>query len=201
LQGTSLNLSPQQEEAIKAFKHWWRNERHVKPLFYIAGYGGTGKSTILPLLMDLTHLDLETTKTPTVAFMAPTAKAALVMRDKLHAQGLKQCNPRTIHHYLYVPVEDDLEDELTAMEKETDPTLKARLHYELAIKIQKRKIGFLAGTASRLVECELIVIDEAPWSALLLRRLAQPWSSDPCDGRSGSAASGAGRGGAYERNA
>lgn len=157
----SIVLNQQQEDALKRFKHWWNNERGSEPIFHLLGYGGTGKSTILPALLEITGLDLETTKLPEVACMAPTAKAALVMRQKLHAAGLTDVHPRTIHHYLYTPVEDDLEDDLEAMDSTDDPEVKARLEYEIRRKLATRKVSFLSGTAPRLVETQLIVVDEA----------------------------------------
>ncbi len=157
----SIVLNDQQEDAIKKFKHWWNNERHIRPIFYLYGYGGTGKSTLLPMLLECTGLDLETTKFPEVACMAPTAKAALVMRNKLHTDGLSTTLPKTIHHYLYVPIDDDLEDDLNALESESDPILKARLQYEITRRLATRKVSFLSGTSARLVDCQLIVVDEA----------------------------------------
>lgn len=156
----TIKLNSQQEAAIREFRDWWKNRRLFQPIFYLAGYGGTGKSTILPLLLEETGLDLETTTYPAVAPMAPTAKAALVMTKNFHRAGYTGTFARTIHHYLYVPFEDDFEDELAELEAETDPTIKARREFELARKLAKRKIGFSAGTGKRLAEAELIVVDE-----------------------------------------
>lgn len=76
-----MKFSPQQDEALKAVSAWlagqtgnrrqWNTDRQV---FYLAGYAGTGKTTLARHLAD----DVA----GKVAFGAFTGKAALVMQSK-----------------------------------------------------------------------------------------------------------------------
>lgn len=65
--------SPQQEEALRAVRDWLRNPGG-KQWFYLAGYAGTGKSTLAMHLAQGVDGD--------VIFGAYTGKAALVMQHK-----------------------------------------------------------------------------------------------------------------------
>lgn len=65
--------------------------------FFFGGYAGTGKTTVLPAVIEEMGL------TPSnVAFCAPTGKAAKVMGDKLKAFGM-HVSPTTIHKLIYLP--------------------------------------------------------------------------------------------------
>lgn len=77
--------SPQQNEALSLAGAWLR--MRYKPTFYLAGYAGTGKTTLAVHLAE--HVDGK------VAFAAFTGKAARVMRSK----GCK--GARTIHSLIY----------------------------------------------------------------------------------------------------
>lgn len=83
-----MNLSPQQEAARIAVEDWRRDP--VKP-FYLAGYAGTGKTTIAKALAEETE----------TAFAAFTGKAASVMRSK----GCVGAS--TIHQLIYRPAGED----------------------------------------------------------------------------------------------
>ncbi len=88
--GGSLSFSPQQEQAIRAVKAWLADPNR-KPFFYLAGYAGTGKTTLAKLLA---------ADAGKVVFAAFTGKAALVL-------GGKGCSPSsTIHSLIYQPKED-----------------------------------------------------------------------------------------------
>jgi exodeoxyribonuclease-5 len=92
-----MRLSPQQEAAVKAVSEWLRapgGRQH----FYLAGYAGTGKTTLARHFAE--GIDGE------VAFAAFTGKAALVMRSK----GCKGAS--TIHSLIY-----RLEDETAGTPK------------------------------------------------------------------------------------
>lgn len=66
--------------------------------FFFGGYAGTGKTTVLPAVIEKFGLDPNTE----VAFVAPTGKAAKVMGEKLRAFGM-QVTPTTIHKLIYLP--------------------------------------------------------------------------------------------------
>jgi exodeoxyribonuclease-5 len=82
--------------------HWNADGVKVKELsagqdFKLGGFAGTGKSTILPTIIEKIKLNLED-----VAFCAPTGKAAKVMGEKLRAFGIYSV-PTTIHKLIYIP--------------------------------------------------------------------------------------------------
>lgn len=121
----TIKLAPQQDDAIISFKRWYsdlspREYTHteikydpatgdevevecysrgynVAPDFLLEGYAGTGKSTILPFLVEATGC------APwQIAFMSPTGKASKVMTKKLHQQDM-MVTATTIHKAIYKP--------------------------------------------------------------------------------------------------
>lgn len=121
----SITLAPQQEVAIKAFQQWYRElnprvfshmdskwdpetqeyQEHPKfsrgydvaPVFRLFGYAGTGKSTVLPFLVEATGLDPQHIK-----FCSPTGKASKVMTKKMRSQDMNAI-ATTIHKAIYIP--------------------------------------------------------------------------------------------------
>ena len=91
-------LTPHQEVALKTIVSRIAGVNTPEPLTYLAGYAGTGKSTILPFILDALRIAPER-----VTFCAPTGKAAKVMRTKLKAQGYANWNATTIHQAIYHP--------------------------------------------------------------------------------------------------
>lgn len=89
--------SPQQNEALAKAGAWLRLK--YAPTFYLAGYAGSGKTTLAMHLAD--HAKGK------VAFAAFTGKAARVMRSK----GCK--GARTIHSLIYVTEVDDATGQVT----------------------------------------------------------------------------------------
>lgn len=89
-----MSWSPQQEAAIKAVRQWLADP-NAKQVFYLAGYAGTGKTTIAKALAQDAGI---------VKFAAFTGKAALVLTGK-------GCPASTIHSLIYKPEEmgDDRE--------------------------------------------------------------------------------------------
>lgn len=88
-------LSAHQEDAVKAAVQWQRD--HEQQVFYLGGYAGTGKSTILPVCIDAMGIHPDD-----IQFVAPTAKAAKVMSSKLRDFGIEK-RARTIHSLIYRP--------------------------------------------------------------------------------------------------
>lgn len=81
-----MNWSPSQAKALDAIASWLRDP-HRKPTFYLAGLAGSGKSTILKHALSEMK--------GKISYVAPTGKAALVMRQK----GLPTAS--TIHSQIY----------------------------------------------------------------------------------------------------
>lgn len=156
-----------------------------EPLTYVGGYAGTGKSTILPNILESLGFLPER-----VAFVAPTGKAAKVMRQKLKAQQYPKIDTGTIHSAIYrakpAPIgqleadleehENDLAEAL--MMSEGQPTAEVekqrrlvnRLREELAMAYQEDKINFQLNPDSAIQMNDLIVVDEA---SMVGRRMAR----------------------------
>lgn len=85
-----MSLSPQQEQAAKAVRAWLADPAGPQ-VFYLAGYAGTGKTTLAKRLAE---------DAGRVVFAAFTGKAALVLRGK----GCEGAS--TIHSLIYKAEED-----------------------------------------------------------------------------------------------
>lgn len=97
-------LSDEQSRAVMAARDWYAEVAGVRganappPAFRLAGYAGTGKSTIIPYLVEALGLEPQRD----VVYVAPTGKAALVMSRKLAAAGVA-VGATTIHKAIYKP--------------------------------------------------------------------------------------------------
>jgi exodeoxyribonuclease-5 len=86
-----VKFSPKQADALGAIASWL-DDPSGKQTFYLAGVAGSGKSTLVEhIVRDLTGR---------ICYMAPTGKAALVMRRK----GCPTAN--TVHKAIYRPAGD-----------------------------------------------------------------------------------------------
>jgi exodeoxyribonuclease-5 len=93
-----MQLSPQQDEALRAVSKWLKDGR--SPIFRLFGYAGTGKTTLARYFAE--HIEGD------VQFAAFTGKAAQVLRSK------GACNARTLHSLIYRPRgEEAVENETT----------------------------------------------------------------------------------------
>jgi exodeoxyribonuclease-5 len=102
--------------AINGVKDWYKDDP-LKRHFYLGGFAGTGKSTLLPVLIDALDIDPSD-----IAFMAPTGKAARVMRTKLKEADVS-ADCKTIHSSIYLPSSqkaDVLEKQKLALEMQID---------------------------------------------------------------------------------
>lgn len=163
-----MEWSPQQKEALDLARSWIENPGKQQ-VFYLAGYAGTGKSTLAR------HLAADVNGR--VLFGAYTGKAALVMRNM-------GCRPATtIHKMIYLPrdkgrlrlqkMKKDLEywertrDELQAGVKIQNLTLtQAQLkirdltYYIQAEEQNLKRPAFTLNTESEVKHAALVVIDE-----------------------------------------
>lgn len=87
-----MTFSPSQDRALKAVAAWHRAGSASPQVFYLAGYAGTGKTTLARHFAEGLN--------GTVCFCAFTGKAALVMRNK----GCVGAS--TIHSLIYSPVDE-----------------------------------------------------------------------------------------------
>jgi exodeoxyribonuclease-5 len=84
-----MDLSPQQSEAAQAVQSWLRDPT-AKQFFYLAGFAGSGKTTIARRLAQ---------DVGSVVFAAFTGKAALVLKSK-------GCDPASTIHSLIYKIKD-----------------------------------------------------------------------------------------------
>ena len=104
-----MELSPQQDEALKAVARWLKAGK--PQIFRLFGYAGTGKTTLARYFAE--HVDGQ------VQFAAFTGKAAQVLRSK------GAVNARTIHSLIYRPRgEEAVADEATG-KTSMSPTFSA----------------------------------------------------------------------------
>lgn len=147
-----FSLSPQQSDAVKKIRAWFANDTVSQPTFTLGGFAGTGKSTILPDILEAVGLS-----TSQIAFAAPTGKAAKVMGEKLKDQGIKAI-PTTIHKLIYQPKMQKasvLERELEQATREMDmlirgeiaPPFSGDMHVDL--KEYQKKIAVLTKDLDR----------------------------------------------------
>lgn len=168
-------LSDQQNEAIRAVAARLKGD-FPEPMSYIGGYAGSGKSTILPFLLEEVGYDPHR-----VAFMAPTGKAAKVMRKKLAAQNFPNKIATTIHSAIYrtrpAPVQQ-LEQELFEHQENLQNYIaegglqdsdRARrlvrainnLQADLQRLYMEDKFHFQLNVDSAIANAQVIVVDEA----------------------------------------
>ena len=137
-----MQFTSDQEKAFKGVREWLINGD--KPVFYIAGYAGTGKTTIIKtLLQDVKGL---------VLCAAYTGKAALVMtRMEVPAS--------TLHSlvYTYNPPSRGRFKELQADIKKAEGESKKKLEHNLHLY---NSGSFTLNHESPLCKASLLVIDE-----------------------------------------
>ncbi len=155
-----MKWAPQQEQALKAVQDWL-DDPFGKPFFYLAGYAGTGKTTLARELAS--HVD------GPVYFAAYTGKAAQVLTTK-------GCPAKTIHQLIYIPKGKSKEKfqrlqvrlmDITS-ELEGFPPEQIDQHPEI-IETKRRiaeeeenlsRMSFQLNTESDLLFADLVVIDE-----------------------------------------
>jgi exodeoxyribonuclease-5 len=108
-------LTDDQTSAIRAAVNWYKNQRKVQQVFQINGLAGTGKTSIIPYIIDDLGLDPE----HDVVFGTYTGKAALVLRKK----GIP-C--RTIHSLIYELVKTEKGTPVWKLDERSD-VLSAKL--------------------------------------------------------------------------
>lgn len=163
-----MEWSPQQKEALDLARSWIENPGKQQ-VFYLAGYAGTGKSTLAR------HLAADVNGR--VLFGAYTGKAALVMRN----MGCR--NATTIHKMIYLPrdksrlrlqkMKKDLEywertrDELQAGVEIKNVTLVEALNKvrDLTYYVKReeqnlKRPSFSLNSESEVKRASLVVIDE-----------------------------------------
>ncbi|MCG3177019.1 MAG: ATP-dependent RecD-like DNA helicase [Candidatus Omnitrophica bacterium] len=107
----SITLSPDQEHAKNAVLDWWYEDNRQEDggLIKLAGYAGTGKTTLLStIIREIHESTVKDSDDPIkVAYCAFTGKAANILRSKLELNDDDFCG--TIHSLIYRPILDSKE--------------------------------------------------------------------------------------------
>lgn len=93
---TYEDLNPQQKAAVDDAVRWFHSGNRKKP-YVIQGYAGTGKTTLLRILLDRLRVQLSR-----AALCAPTNRAAKVLANKT---GLYT---QTVHKLIYVTLSEEI---------------------------------------------------------------------------------------------
>jgi exodeoxyribonuclease-5 len=153
-------LSSEQEAAVIAVADWFKSPSTVRSYFYLAGYAGTGKSTVIRAIVK--HLSLGADQIRACAF---TAKAAKVLERKLGMEAT------TLHSLNYIPIVDanleQLQDQLRFAHDHNDHDTATHLRKEVDKLIRKgggmkyfpRPADDLANSGVKLIvadECSML---------------------------------------------
>lgn len=149
-----MEFAPQQDRALTAVSDWLR--RKDRPIFRLFGYAGTGKTTLAKHFA----ADID----GPVFFLAPTGKAAYVLRQK----GCP--NSGTIHQAIYTPKDKsqarlkELQAALVAERTKQEPSKRRIDELKNLIDVEQANLkrpSFSLNTASALRGAKLIVVDES----------------------------------------
>jgi len=149
----TFTLSPGQSDALGAIERWLKTRD--RPFFYLAGYAGTGKTSIARKLVEGKR----------AVFAAYTGKAADVMAQR-------GCvGATTIHRLIYKPTGFDGDPAVKALRAEVSRlagadavdrgALDAVLGKLAVLRAQAKGMGFVLDTENPEIRaCDIIVIDE-----------------------------------------
>ena len=155
-----VTLTPEQAAAKDKFMRWLTGASGGDDWFFrLGGYAGTGKTTLLNNINE----ELQQGNLPKPTFMAPTGKAASVLRRKLGGREVITC-----HKALYNPVpptSDELKKLnarlLSAQTEEMREQIRSLIAKERHDLEEKRLIGFSLKTHPTLKAGQLAIVDEA----------------------------------------
>ena len=91
------DLNPQQRAAVDDIVRWFNSDRAHKVPYILQGYAGTGKTTLVRILLERLRVSLSR-----VALCAPTNRAAKVLANKT---GLFT---QTVHKLIYITLSEEI---------------------------------------------------------------------------------------------
>lgn len=100
--------------------------------FFFGGFAGTGKTTVLPAVIEKMGL-----RPDEVAFCAPTGKAAKVMGEKLRAFGM-HVTPTTIHKLIYLPKAERADAIKARIDQINDAVTQAKINGSASVTYWER---------------------------------------------------------------
>jgi exodeoxyribonuclease-5 len=122
-----MQWSPQQEQALKEVRLWLR-DRSGPQVYYLAGFAGTGKTTLATELAG-------SVRGGKVLFAAYTGKAALVLQSKGCAGA------STIHSLIYRIEDEDAAEPRFVLNREDSPLRDANLLIVDEVSMVGEEIG------------------------------------------------------------
>lgn len=146
----SVQLSSSQHAIVDQILRWYRDP-HSDLVFYLAGYAGTGKTTLARFVADEIGND--------VLFAAYTGKAAQAMMKR----GVEFAS--TIHSLIYVPFEVNIDERMAQLSAElataTNPLQVKKLKEEIEdLQANEHKPRFALNHDSALGRANLLILDE-----------------------------------------
>lgn len=144
-------LSEEQEKAMDKIMGWIAGQHNSPWMFYLGGYAGTGKTTLLQQIIN--RLD----RPPKC--LAPTGKAASVLQKKLSSALVT-----TIHKALYKPVMPSAAQlellEFRLSENPNNRELREAVRAEKE-RLADQKLSFMDNEAKEIAPGDLVMVDEA----------------------------------------
>lgn len=147
-----MELAPEQDKALLEIDKWL-GSKSGDWMFTLAGYAGTGKTTLLQHLLNNSNRSFRC--------CAPTGKAASVLQKKLKGRIVT-----TVHKLLYVPSRSG-DEEVEALFREKEEAERTGGDVEIIIhkirKAQRKKTGpeFSVNDSNDITPETVIVVDEA----------------------------------------
>ncbi len=144
-----MKWSPQQDDALLAFKRWWE-EGCPGSVFHIFGFAGSGKTTLAKELASFVG--------GKVNYAAFTGKAASVMRSK-------GCFGASTIHSLIYNTKRQSRLRLLQLERQLAEVKEQNHQEEIQLEIQKERVNlsrpdFTLNINSEIRYAKLIIIDE-----------------------------------------
>lgn len=96
---SNINLSPLQSNAVESIAKWYKIPARQNQIFYLAGYAGSGKTSVVPFIIDAIGINDED-----VCYGTYTGKAAMVLSNKANVKV------STIHSLCYELVDDTMDE-------------------------------------------------------------------------------------------
>lgn len=117
----NIVLSDVQQKVVDSITKWHKKSVKESQIFYLAGYAGSGKTSLVPFIVESLGIDLSQ-----VSFGTYTGKAAMVLSEKMDIPV------HTIHSLCYELVEDFMDANTNRVQmvwklKEKSPLYSAKL--------------------------------------------------------------------------
>ena len=184
-----FTLLDKQQKAVDMIIDWFENSNNN--MFYMSGYAGTGKSTVISTILHeiikkiadsyepifntpLNSEQLEELKykyaNSKVHVACPTGKAVNVIQENLKRDGLEDVKVSTIHGFAFKPYSYKKRKVLkkskmkSALEKGAIEVKNNDNRYDIAddeVIVEEEKLGFIPKAREDVEKTALLIIDEA----------------------------------------